>query len=91
MHFAADEEGATGGESETTVVYQYATRSTAKAAQTNLIKEILQDMQYRRDPYMIVEKANRMTKIFAEIQKLHNAHIDDLLSKKGPGKKALRR
>ena len=87
MHFAAEEEGAGGGGPETTVVYQYATRSTAKAAQTNLIKEILQDIQYRRDPHMIVEKATRMTKIFAGIQELDNAHIDDLLSKKGPGEK----
>ena len=85
MHHAEDEEGAVGGASENTVVLQYATRSTAKTAQTNLIKEILQDIQYRRDPEMIVTKGNRMNRIFAELQKLHNAHLDDLLLKKGPG------
>ena len=81
MQHAADEEGAVGGASATTVVFQYATRATAKTAQTNLIKEILQDMRYRRDPEMIVTKGNRMNRIFAELQKLHNAHLDDLLLK----------
>ena len=85
MYHVADEEGAVGGESENTVVIQYATRATAKTAQTNLIKEILQDIRYRRDPEMIVAKANRMKKIFTELQKLHNAHLDDLLSKEGAG------
>ena len=86
VYHVADEEGAVGGgESENTVVIQYATRATAKTAQTNLIKEILQDIQYRRDPEMIVTKGNRMNRIFAELQKLHNAHLDDLLLKKGPG------
>ena len=85
MYHVADEEGAVGVESENTVVIQYATRASAKTAQTNLIKEILQDIRYRRDQEMIVIKGNRMNRIFAELQKLHNAHLDDLLLKKGPG------
>lgn len=91
MQYPADEEGAVGGWSETTVVFQYVTRATTKAAQTNIIMELLSDIRYRRDPHMIVDKGNRMTKIFAELQKLHNAHYDDFLLKKGARRKALRR
>ena len=87
MYYVADEEGAVGGKSENTVVIQYATRATAKTAKTNLIKEILQDIRYRRDPEMIVAKGNRMKKIFTELQKLHNAHLDDLLLKRSRQKK----